>query len=100
MDNVEKVLHEVENDEEIMNVKFTGLLDETANMVERHGFGVARVFLLEKQGRADLKQQAEALLKVLQKLEQYPDVSSDKKTARLIIKAISSLQQRRRRRRQ
>ena len=97
MDNVEKVLLEIENDNEIMKVRFTGLLDTTADMREKHGFGSTKAFLLEKQGHAGLKDQARALLKVLEKLEKYPDISADGKTARLIIKAINSLQSKRRR---
>jgi len=96
MDNVEKVISEIENDSDIMRVRFTGLLDATADMLEKHGFGSTKAFLLEKQGHTNLRQQAAALLKVLGKLEKYPDVSQDRKTMRLIIKAVSSLQRQRR----
>lgn len=95
MDNVEKVLLEIENDNEIMKVRFTGLLDTTADELEKHGFGSTKAFLLEKQGHAGLKDQARALLEILKKLEKY-DIS-DRKTARLIIKAVNSLQSKRRR---
>jgi hypothetical protein len=91
MDDVEKLISEIDNDNEIMRVRFTGLLDETANMLEKHGFGIAKAFLLEKQGHRELKWQAEALLKILGKIEGYPTISSDRKTARLIIKAVDSL---------
>ena len=97
MDNVENVLSEIEADNDIMKVRFTGLLDTTADELEKHGFGSTKAFLLEKQGRAGLKDQARALLKVLEKLEKYPDVSADGKTARLIIKAVNALQSIRRR---
>lgn len=97
MDNVEKVILEIEADNEIMKVRFTGLLDTTADELEKHGFGSTKAFLLEKQSHAGLKDQARALLKVLEKLEKYPDISADGKTARLIIKAINSLQSKRRR---
>ena len=91
MDDAEKLISEIDNDSEIMRVRFTGLLDETANMLEKHGFGIAKAFLLEKQGHKELKWQAEALLKVLGRIERYPRISSDRKTARLIIKAVDSL---------
>ena len=91
MDNVEKVISEIESDSEIMKVRFTGLLDTTADELEKHGFGSTKAFLMEKQSHASLKEQARALLKVLEKLEKYPDISADRKTARLIIKAINSL---------
>ena len=94
MDNVDKVLLEIEADNEIMKVRFTGLLDTTADMREKHGFGTTKAFLLEKQGHTGLKDQARALLKVLEKLE---NISADGKTARLIIKAVNSLQYKRRR---
>lgn len=92
MDNVERVITEIQGDSEIMRTRFTGLLDETANVLERHGFGLTRAFLLEKQSHANMKRQSTALLQILEKLEQYPDINSDRKTARLIIKAVSSLQ--------
>lgn len=91
MDNVEKVILEIENDSEIMRVRYTGLLDTTANEVEKHGFGSTKAFLMEKQSHAGLGDQARALLKVLEKLEKYPDIRADRKTARLIFKAINSL---------
>jgi CRISPR/Cas system CMR-associated protein Cmr5 small subunit len=91
MDDVEKLISEIDNDNEIMKVRFTGLLDETANMLEKHGFGITKAFLLEKQGHKELRWQAEALLKILGKIEAYPKISSDRKTARLIVKAIDSL---------
>jgi len=94
VDNVDKVLLEIEADNEIMKVRFTGLLDTTADMREKHGFGTTKAFLLEKQGHASLRDQARALLKVLEKLE---NISADGKTARLIIKAVNSLQYKRRR---
>ncbi len=95
MDNVEKVISEIENDNEVMRVRYTGLLDNTADVLEKHGFGLTKAFLLEKQSHAGLKDQARALLKVLEKLEKYADISTDRKTARLIIKAVSSLKSKR-----
>lgn len=92
MDNVEKVISEIENDDEIMRVRFTGLLDDTANELEKHGFGVTRAFLLEKQSHRGLQVQARALAKLLDKLEQYPDIKGDRKTARLVVKAVVQIQ--------
>ena len=97
MDNVEKVLSEIENDNEIMKVRYTGLLDTTADELEKHGFASTKAFLLEKQGHTGLKDQATALLKILDKVKKYPDISVDRKTVRLIIKAVNSLQYKRRR---
>lgn len=91
MDDVEKVLAEIENDPEIMKVRFTGLTDETANVLEKHGFGVTKTFLLEKQTHRGLQSQARFLLRVLEKMERYPAVSTDRRTARLIVKVIDSL---------
>lgn len=91
MDDVEKLISEIENDNEIMRVRFTRLLHDTANMLEKYGFGITKTFLLEKQGHKELKWQAEALLKILARIEGYPRISSDRTTARLIIKAVDSL---------
>jgi len=97
LDDVEKLLSEIENDAGIMGVWFTGLLDDTANILEKHGFGIAKTFLLEKQNHRNLQRQAGALLKVLEKLERYPSISADRKTSRLIIKSLEPLKFRRRR---
>ena len=97
MDDVTELISEIENDNEIMRIRFTGLLDEAANMLEKHGFGTTEAFLLEKQSHEGSEGQAGALLKVLEKIEKYPSISSDRKTARLIIKVVDSLKFRRRR---
>jgi len=91
LDNVERVLSDIRQDAEIMRTRFTGLVDDVANILEKHGFGVAKAFLLEKEGHRELQYQAKALLRVLEKVETYPDVSADRATARLIIKAVSML---------
>ena len=97
MDSVEKVISEIASDTSIMRVRFTGLLDDTANVLERYGLGAAKAFLLGKQSHGDLRQQATALIRILVILEKYADVSRDRKTMRLIIKAISSIQRQGRR---
>jgi hypothetical protein len=91
MDDVERLISEIENDEGIMRVRFTGLLDDTADMLEKHGLGTTKVFLLEKRSHKGSEQQSDALLNILEKIEKFPSVSSDLKTARLIIKTVSSL---------
>lgn len=96
-DDVKRLISEIEDDTGIMRVRFTGLLDDTANMLEKHGFGTTEAFLLEKRSHRDLEHQTEALLKILSKIEECPKISSDRKTARLIIKAVGSLKSRKRR---
>jgi len=91
LDDVEKLLSEIENDARIMGVRFTGLLDDTANILEKQGFGVTKTFLLEKQSHGNLQRQAGALLRVLEKLEEHPNISADRKTSRLIIKSLEPL---------
>lgn len=97
MDNVERLIAEIENDREIMSTKFSGLADDTANVLEKYGFGVAKAFLMEKQSHKNLRVQAGTLLKVLEKVERYPAITSDRKTVRLIIKAVDALRFKRRR---
>jgi hypothetical protein len=91
LDNVERVLSDIENDPEIIEVRFTGLLDDVANIAEKHGFGMAKAFLMEKQSHGNLRRQAKALSAVLEKIEKYPDISADRKTVRLIVKAVVAL---------
>ncbi len=95
MDDVERLLSDIQSDREIMRTKFTGLLDDTADVLEKHGFGITRAFLLEKKGRPQLRQQAEALLKILDLIERYSSIKSDRTTARLLIKCIDSLRKQR-----
>lgn len=95
MDNVDRVLAEIKGDSEIMRVRFSGFLDDVANILERHGFGITKAFLLERQERKGLRAQASALLKVLEKIEKYPDVSANREVGRLIIRAIEPIQKRR-----
>ena len=72
-------------------VRIQAFVTQPADELEKHGFGSTKVFLLEKQSHASSAYQARALLRVLEKLEKYPDIVADRKTARLIIKAIDSL---------
>jgi len=91
LDNVEKLISQIKNDPEIMRARLTGLADDVANVLEKHGWGTAKTYLLEKQNRYELKTQATALLKVLDKMEGYPDIKSNRRVARLIFKTLNSI---------
>lgn len=97
MDNVEKLLSQIKNDIDIMKVKFTArFLDNAADVLEKHGFGTCKTFLHEKQSRdEELRDQATAILRVLDKVEEYPDIKTNRKVMRLIIKALISLKSQR-----
>jgi len=98
MDDVENLLKEIQEDKNIVNTKFSSsFLDNVSEVYEKHGFGVTKVFLLEKQKREKLREQARALLNVLNKLERYPRIKSDRKIVRLIIKVLKALTPQRRR---
>jgi hypothetical protein len=89
LDNVEIILSEIKSDQEIMRVRFTSsFLDNTADVFERHGWGTTEAFLLEKQNRHELKEQATALLKVLKIMEKH---KVNRSVGRLIIKTLIPL---------
>lgn len=92
MDEIESLIYEIENDRNIMNTRFTAsFLSDISEVFEKHGFGVTKAFLLEKQGRRELYEQATTMLRVLEKLERCPKVQTDRAVGRLFIKTLKSI---------
>ena len=98
MDDVEKLLNEIKEDESVVKTRFSAnFLDSVSEIYEKHGFGATKAFLLDKQQRRELKKQATALLNVLNKFEKYPRVKDDRRIGRIIIKILGTLTSQRRR---
>lgn len=95
MDEVDRVMDELTHDKQVQDANFTGLAHDVADIVEKYGFGNARLYLRDKSGQASLRRQAQVLLHVLDIIEKYPAVVADRKTARLIIKTLRSEQRKR-----
>lgn len=96
MDSIEQLLSRIKNDYEIMQIHFTGLMDDTANIFEKQGFGATKVFLLEKRNHRSLEKQANALLKVLEIMGNNPKIRNNRAIGRMIIKTLIALKMERR----
>lgn len=100
MDNIEKLLKEIREDSSIWNLgkdrrpfTFSGkFLDTVGEIFEKHGFGTAKVYLLNQSGRDRI--QAEGLKKVLEKLEKYPEIVNNRAIGRYVIKTLEILKRR------
>lgn len=92
MDAVEKLIKEIKADNEVQNCRFSSnFLNNVADVFEKHGFGVTKVFLLEKEGRRELKYQASALLSVLEILDKSEEVKQNRSIGRYIIKTLITI---------
>lgn len=93
MDAIEGLIKEIKADSEVQNCRFysSNFLNNVADVFERHGVGATRVFLLEKQGRRELKYQATALLSVLKILDKSEEVRQNRSIGRYIIKTLITI---------
>lgn len=102
MDNIEKLLKEIKEDESIwkerrrdgssFHIQLTsGFLNDVADVFEKHGFGTTKTFLFEKSDRRELKSQANSLLKVIAKFENYHEIRANRTKGRLVIKTLNAL---------
>ena len=87
MDKIQKLLKEIQNDRSLMGVRYSySFLNNVGEIFERHGFGTTKVFLLEKRSR-----EADAILKILGKFENIPDIVRNRSIGRTIIKTLENL---------
>lgn len=96
MDSVERLLKEIKDDQSIWKLRdgryvaFSGkFLDTVGEIFERHGFGVTKVYLANQTGRD--RTQAFSMIKVLEKLQSYPEISNNRAIGRYIIKTLDTL---------
>lgn len=98
MDDVEKIMSEIEKDTIIANTRFTsGFLNDVADVYEKYGIGRTKLFLIDKQSRRELQRQAEAVRKVIEILENFPSIKTQRSTCRLILKSINSIKEKEKR---
>ena len=91
MDRIQTLLKEIQNDRSLMDVHYTrASLNNTAEIFERYGFGTTKVFLLEKRSK-----EADALLKILGKFENIPEIVINRSIGRTIIKTLDTLKSKR-----
>lgn len=92
MDVIEELIEAIKNDRKVQRTKFTSnFLNDVGEVFERHGFGVAKTFLIEKRERRELRYQADALLDVIAKFEQINKIKQNRSIGRYIIKTVNSL---------
>ena len=95
MDNIDRLLQDIRGDKTVLGAKFSAdFLNNAADVFEKHGFGTTKALLMEKELRDELKQQATALLKLLDKFEQCPEIQANRRIGRLIIKTLIALKTR------
>jgi len=92
MDVIEELIEAIKNDRKVQRTKFTpNFLNDVGEVFERHGFGVAKTFLIEKRERRELRYQADALLDVIAKFEKIDEIKQNRSIGRYIIKTVNSL---------
>lgn len=96
MDNIERLLKEIKEDQSIWQSKdgkpiyFSGkFLDTVGEIFEKYGFGTTKVYLANQSGRD--RSQAFSMQKVLEKLKDYPEIINNRAIGRYIIKTMDTL---------
>ena len=78
--------------QKIQNTKFRNtFLNNVGDIFERYGFGATKMFLLGKRESRDLRQQADALLRLIKKFEEYEEIKQNRSIGRYIIKILNTL---------
>lgn len=92
MDAIEQVIKEIKGDKDVLNCKFysANFLNNIADVFERHGFGVTKVFLNDKKERRELMQ-AQALQAVLRIMEKSDEIKQNRSIGRYIIKTLTTI---------
>jgi hypothetical protein len=95
-DPIAEILRKLHADTRIQQTRFTPTFLNQAGLVfERHGFGTAKDFLLDKAERYDLREQANVLLEaVLPVLESCEQVRQRRALGRMIIKTLNAIKAR------
>jgi len=102
MDNIEKLLRELENDRKLWLISDSGgqtrpvrltasFLNAVGLIFERDGFGTTELHLRAKLDRPELYQQAEVALRILDRLRDCPEIRANRALGRLIFKSAATL---------
>jgi len=96
MDRIEKLLKEIKGDPKVWEfehrpIRYSGkFLDTVGGIFEKYGFGVTKTYLLNQVGRD--RTQAMSMKRVVDKMEQYPEIVGNRAIGRYIIKTVQVLQ--------
>jgi hypothetical protein len=95
MDYIGKLIEEIRENEDFKETYFTSsFINNVSEVFERYGFGVTKIFLVDKEKKFETRNQAKALLKIISKFENYPQMKQDRRIGRLIIKNLDTLKRR------
>lgn len=98
-DPIDKVLKQVCALESVQKTRLTNnFVNNVAEIFERQGFAVTRLYLKEKKSQRTTQWQASALLEVLPILEGCERIVQNRAIGRLVIKVLPTLQERERKR--
>lgn len=95
MDRIEKLLKEIKDDRKVWEfenrpIRYSGkFLDTVGGILEKYGFGVTKTYLLNQASRD--RSQAMSMKRVIDKLEQYPEIVGNRAIGRYIIKTVQIL---------
>lgn len=91
MDNIEKLLNELRNDKIIRETRFrSNIINTVGEIYERYGYGSAKAYLIDKQNDIKSRNEAKALLYVLNKINNMGIPSS---IGSFIIRKIDKLKE-------
>lgn len=91
-DSIERLIEDIRQSEEVKRAHLkNNFLNAVGEVFERDGFGTTRVFLLDKRSKKDLRDQAEAVLKVLDLMKGHPEILQRRAIGRSIIKSLIAI---------
>ncbi len=90
MDKIGKLIEEIKKDRKVQKTRFnSNFLNNVGEVFEKHGFGVTKMFLIDKKNKRDLRYQADALLNVIALFEKYEEIKQNRAIGRYIIKTLN-----------
>ncbi len=107
MDRIEKLLKEIEEDREVWEyrdrdnkvrrIEYSGkFLNDVGQIFERHGAGATKLYLLHQTDRGKYQaMRANRLKRVIDRMEQYQEIRSNRAIGRYVIKTVEILGKRR-----
>jgi len=92
MDKVDALLSEIAGMPELASIdqRSTGFLNDVGEIYERHGSGATRAYLLNLAGRRN-RPEVPGLIKVIDRLETYAEVRTNRAIGRQIVKCLFQL---------
>ncbi len=94
-DTIETILKKLRDDAEVRKTRFTSnFLNNVREVLDYHGFGATKVFLLDKLDKKDSQWQAQTLLKrVIPLLEASDKIRTQPSIGAYIIKSLNAIKE-------